>query len=708
MLRKILLGSASAIALALPAQAQERDAGVTQLDTVTSIGTRTPKSIFETLGSVSVINKEQIERRVPSTFGDIVKELPNVDLSGGPRPLAQNITIRGLGGDRVVTRFDGARSNFNAGHRGRLFADPDLIRSVEVLRGPGTLYGSGAIGGAVAAEFKNAEDFLDPGRSFGFRTKFGVQSANQEFLQSHTAFGRYQELQGLVSFTSRISSDIRAGNAKSITNDVNEYNPVVPFSTEKSKSGLVKFSYDPTPNSRIFFTYTTFNDRTLIPTNTEANVNTTDSLLVQRLTNESLYIFGYNYKTHESGWFDLNARVYYNQIRIDETAVQGSATLSASQRANLGRLDETDLTTWGLDVSNTTRFAFFDGRVKSATTYGIEWYYDDFDGRRRGGPRTGYPNANAYSTGLYVQEELTLWEQIILLGALRWDSFDYSAVGQPGYDKSKLSKTAGIGWRPFQDLLVYFKYSEGFRAPNLSTELYLSGPHFPGNVFIPNPNLRPETSQTIEAGFAAQRRSVLTHGDRVWLKGAIFRSNVEDFIDFNLTTASFQAVNVPQARLFGGEIEAGYLSRYVFGTLGASYLIGENLTTGNSLSSIPAQKLVATIGGRLPEWDLLAGFRLNVNSDQNRVPPPIPGTIFGTSFTFQTFPKTSGYTTGDIFLSWVPSGRYISPLLRGFRLDAGIDNIWDKRYRSHLSIFPEAGINYKLAVSYTVQFGGPN
>jgi hypothetical protein len=58
MLRKILLGSVSAIALALPAQAQERDAGVTQLDTVTSIGTRTPKSIFETLGSVSVISKE--------------------------------------------------------------------------------------------------------------------------------------------------------------------------------------------------------------------------------------------------------------------------------------------------------------------------------------------------------------------------------------------------------------------------------------------------------------------------------------------------------------------------------------------------------------------------------------------------------------------------------------------------------------------------
>jgi hemoglobin/transferrin/lactoferrin receptor protein len=227
-------------------------------------------------------------------------------------------------------------------------------------------------------------------------------------------------------------------------------------------------------------------------------------------------------------------------------------------------------------------------------------------------------------------------------------------------------------------------------------------------VFIPNPNLRPESSKTLEAGLALQFRNVLAPGDRIWFKGAVFRSNVSDFIDFNLTAATFQAVNVPEARIFGAEGEMGYTSRYVFGTLAASYLIGENLTTGSSLSSIPAQKLVATVGGRLPEWDLLAGFRLNVASDVNRVPPPVTGTIFGTPFVFQSFRQTSGYTTGDLFVSWVPSGKYISPLLRGFRLDAGIDNIWDKRYRTHLSIYPEAGINLKMALSYTVQFGGPN
>ena len=72
MLRKILLGSASVAAAAVfafPAQAQDDQPNtVTQLDTVTTIGTRTPKSIFETLGSVSSVNKEEIERRMPTAM----------------------------------------------------------------------------------------------------------------------------------------------------------------------------------------------------------------------------------------------------------------------------------------------------------------------------------------------------------------------------------------------------------------------------------------------------------------------------------------------------------------------------------------------------------------------------------------------------------------------------------------------------------------
>ena len=38
-----------------------------------------------------------------------------------------------------------------------------------------------------------------------------------------------------------------------------------------------------------------------------------------------------------------------------------------------------------------------------------------------------------------------------------------------------------------------------------------------------------------EFGGALQFRNVLSTGDRLWFKGAVFRSNVTDYIDFNLT-----------------------------------------------------------------------------------------------------------------------------------------------------------------------------
>src|SRR5690606_17003575 len=87
MLRKYLLGSVGLGALVFSAPVFAQDGvpdagpGVTQLDTVTSVATRTPKTIFDTMGSVSTVTREEIERRMPSTFGDLVKDLPNVDIS---------------------------------------------------------------------------------------------------------------------------------------------------------------------------------------------------------------------------------------------------------------------------------------------------------------------------------------------------------------------------------------------------------------------------------------------------------------------------------------------------------------------------------------------------------------------------------------------------------------------------------------------------
>src|SRR3546814_1100075 len=116
---------------------------------------------------------------------DLLRDMPGVELDGGPRITAVQPSIRGMGGERVLIRIDGARQNFESGHRGRVFLDPEVLERVDVLRGPAsTLYGSGAIGGVIDFTTRDASHFLEPGETFGARVGTGYQS-NGEIGRAH-------------------------------------------------------------------------------------------------------------------------------------------------------------------------------------------------------------------------------------------------------------------------------------------------------------------------------------------------------------------------------------------------------------------------------------------------------------------------------------------------------------------------------------------
>jgi hemoglobin/transferrin/lactoferrin receptor protein len=82
---------------------------------------------------------------------------------------------------------------------------------------------------------------------------------------------------------------------------------------------------------------------------------------------------------------------------------------------------------------------------------------------------------------------------------------------------------------------------------------------------------------------------------------------------------------------------------------------------------------------------MIVGARALLVDGQDRVPEGIS--------------PTPGYTVYALLLTWTP--RQVC-WLDGMRFTFGIDNFTDKRYRQHLSVIPEAGINPKVSVSYTV------
>src|SRR4051812_18552671 len=191
LLRSISV-STTLLMLSLPVQAQEAAPALAPepkpvlLDPLTVTGTKVPTPKSEVPATIDVITQEDLERQQPLTIGDALNNLPGVEVEGGPKGSQGQPNIRGFGGtgwgtNRVVTTLDGARQDVGAAHGGSMFYAPELMKQVEVLKGPAsTLSGSGAIGGVVALTTKDPADFLEGENKYGFRTRAGYHSNNTE------------------------------------------------------------------------------------------------------------------------------------------------------------------------------------------------------------------------------------------------------------------------------------------------------------------------------------------------------------------------------------------------------------------------------------------------------------------------------------------------------------------------------------------------
>ncbi len=114
--------------------------------------TRTAQTADETLASVTVIDRETIERQQPQEFFDLLRGQAGVGINqSGPFGKTSNIHLRGTASEHTLLLVDGVRmGSATTGTPSWQFLSPREIERVEIVRGPRTsLYGSDAIGGVV-------------------------------------------------------------------------------------------------------------------------------------------------------------------------------------------------------------------------------------------------------------------------------------------------------------------------------------------------------------------------------------------------------------------------------------------------------------------------------------------------------------------------------------------------------------------------------
>ena len=226
-----LLTAAPALAQSATAQSPTGQSATTQaapaavptysMGAVTATADRTEKAAIDTTAPVSVRTSEELDRTMPSTVTDLLSGIPGVTAYQTAGQPGTKINIRGLQDfGRVNVMVDGARQNFQRSSHGQnttVFIDPDLIGQVDVVRGPSAVvYGSGAIGGIVNFQTKDAKDLLRKGQTFGGQVTgiYGDNSAERRGAISGYAVADWADVVASVSGSDR--GNFKGGDGKKV------------------------------------------------------------------------------------------------------------------------------------------------------------------------------------------------------------------------------------------------------------------------------------------------------------------------------------------------------------------------------------------------------------------------------------------------------------------------------------------------------------
>jgi hemoglobin/transferrin/lactoferrin receptor protein len=663
----------------LPASGRSQEAQ-TVLDRITITATMVKEAVIDALAGISTVDGEELARIQPDTAADIFRATPGVAASMNGDDPATAINIRGLEQyGRVVVTLDGARQDYwRVGHgSGSFYVEPELIKDATVIRGPvSNAYGSGGIGGVVSFETKDAGDFLFPEERWALSEKLGYESNGDGFTTSTTGAYRFSEdadIIGNLVYRDRNAYDDGNGDE-------------VPWTGEKVKSGYLKATLRPADGHELKLGMILQNYNDFI-TGSSGSTSSTLSRYDADTVNQT-YTAAYTWRPEDNALIDFSANVYHNRTRADQDQVWPASKIGESRYY--------DVATTGFNLKNSSRFDAYG--LSHTVTYGADYYYLTGDSDTS---HFGAGKQQGYGGFLQWQGDYDNWLQVIT--AIRYDGYrlDGQTRTVPPEDASlsgdRWSPRVTVGVTPVEGFQVYGTYSEGYRAPGLQDVYRGGGAHGSGDTYIPNLLLQPETARSWEAGVNLKYNDVFTADDSLRAKVNLFHTDVENYIDVDLTTTPRTAINIGDARLKGVEAEAVYDYGWGFVNLSGALIdakIVSGVYEGQALNNTPLDRFAATIGFRALEDKLTFGAQylaVGKITRTNRLRPDDPPV------------DDDGFDLVNVFANWQINDHT--------RLDFGVDNVFNKAYTDPQSAWSttaatEEGKGRTFKIALTGRIGG--
>ncbi|HRQ64402.1 MAG TPA: TonB-dependent hemoglobin/transferrin/lactoferrin family receptor [Xanthomonadaceae bacterium] len=544
----------------------------------------------QVVGTVSVIEREDLDRRQSQDIRDLVRYEPGVTVLDEPDRFGpQGFVIRGLDGNRVAMEVDGVPlpEGFGVGNfsrAGRDVLDIELLERVEILRGPAsTLYGSDALAGVVAYRSRDPRDLLSPGgddQSIGLRLGHATRDASTRLAGLHAGSRGDWSMLALASRREGHELDNSARDRAFAANPADYRRDAL----------LAKLLY--AGGSRAGdWRLTLEHNRAAADTDVQSLVNgpgqfaTTEALDARddyrrrRISLDAHFQPGL-------AWLDEFELLLYDQAtdyrqRADQLRRPDPRTPHPTRRLR------------GFDFAQDQRGVKALGQARHDTgalshwhIFGIEYARSAFDATRDGleinlasGAQTSviigerfplrdFPISVSRELGAFWQDEIALGDSAFaLIPGLRWERYRLDAYPDalfvernPGIDTADVSSTSttprlGLRWQLGEGLHLFAQHARGYRAPPFGdVNVGFAIPMF-NYIALPNPDLRAEKSRGHELGLHWERPGTTA---QVSLYRNDYRDLIESRANLGIDPDSgaliFQSVNRDRARIEGIEL----------------------------------------------------------------------------------------------------------------------------------------------------------
>jgi TonB-dependent heme/hemoglobin receptor len=661
-------------------------------DRIVVTASRQEEESGNTLAPISVIDAQMIEQYQPEKMADLFKQIPGVEIQG-EGPFRGLPVIRGLSSNRVLILVDGQRLNNSRESTQFAGIQPGLVNlseveRIEVLRGPASVqYGSDAIGGVINIITKRPdlgeETFkIDGNVAYGYGTSSESNNANFQVTGTGEKFGF------TVGGVYQTAENYTAADGASEDEEFGQY---VDEDNRVYNSGMEQSAFDTTLR---FLT----GDKGVFKVNAEV-VRTKDvgfpgfdpatsgiDIEFPVFDRDKL---GLAWSSGPMwGLEDVSFSTYYQGVHKEskrDFVFPGFASLSNT----ISEIDSIGFNAQGIADVGVNRLVF-----------GIDAYRDKLDDTAESqlcfGPtfclppsdEVAVPKSKQTGLGIYIQDQISVSDQVTLHAGLRGDTYDFISEDDPDYTgkpfdvtDSDVSGNVGVSWAVTDHVNVTAMIARGFRSPNLQERSFNGLASTGDTLIIQNFDLTSERSLNYEFGFKARY-------DRYSGGLHFFYNDLTDFISFEfigedpesgLLLAQF--ANIDKATIRGIELDLDTIFATWWSLFtNVSYTEGDNETTNEPLSAIPPFKLIVGLRYQRTRW--WAETSARIVGSQDRLPTDDPRFEKG----------VPGFTVYDV------RAGYDFPF--GLAVLASLENFTDKLYAEPFNNRPEPGRNLRLSVRY--------